>query len=109
VIRLRLRNVGAGRRISYLGWGKLARDGLIITLRDNRGRSYPLRDFGPGAAPAGQVEGVSLLPGKYVDDLLVFEPPAFIPEYLRLELPASAFGGGGSVRWHIPRSMLLGR
>jgi hypothetical protein len=57
----------------------------------------------------GRVTQATLPPGKKVEDLLFFEgQPAGI-EFLRLELPASAFGSSGVVRMQIPRSLIHSR
>jgi len=51
---------------------------------------------------AGHVRTASLAPGKYVEDVLVFEPPAADVQSLRLELPAEACGRSGVFRFQIP-------
>jgi hypothetical protein len=38
--------------------------------------------------------------------VVVFEGPVARAEYLRPELPASAFGGTGKLRFQIPKSMI---
>jgi hypothetical protein len=48
----------------------------------------------------------SIWPGKSVEDVVVFEEPVVRAEYLRLELPASAFGGTGKLRFQIPTEMI---
>ncbi len=57
----------------------------------------------------GQLEGGkgSLDPGEVIRDVLLFETPAERAEHLRLELPASAFGEQGSLRFEIPMSMVV--
>jgi hypothetical protein len=52
------------------------------------------------------VSSASVHPGKSVEDVVVFEEPVARAEYLRLELPASAFGGTGKLRFQIPKSMI---
>jgi hypothetical protein len=69
---------------------------------------YPRLRLAPGVAIAGQVRSaVSLDPGKSLEDLLVFEPPLNEIRFLRLELPAAAFGDTGSLRFQIPMGMIL--
>jgi hypothetical protein len=52
------------------------------------------------------VSSTSIRPGKSVEDVIVFEESVARAEYLRLELPASAFGGTGKLRFQIPKSMI---
>ena len=42
-------------------------------------------------------------------DVLVFEEPLANADSLRLELPASAFGGTEAVRFEIPKSVIVRR
>jgi hypothetical protein len=43
---------------------------------------------------------------KLIRDVLVFEAPAIGFEYLRLELPCSAFGAPDKFRLEIPKRMI---
>ena len=51
----------------------------------------------------------SLYPKLYADDFLYFEVPRGKFEFLRLEMPVSALGGEGTIRFQIPNSMIGGR
>jgi hypothetical protein len=42
-----------------------------------------------------------------VEEVLLYPVAAAKAEYLRLELPASAFGEAGEFRFQIPRSMIV--
>jgi hypothetical protein len=108
LVTLRVYNLGAERRVPYESWGEPAagREADLPRLHDSTGKTYRLRSFDPGVEVVGRTPHASLSPGKYVDDVLVFEPPTVIPEYLRLELPASACGGGGTFRLQLPREMV---
>ena len=74
-------------------------------LEDNLGNVYKRINFGVDRI-IGQVQSESVYPGKSVDDLLVFEVPVDKAKSLRLELPASAFGGEGKLRIEIPAEMI---
>jgi hypothetical protein len=109
VIRVRVRNVGAFRVVDFETWA----DPLLVpgrhnpSLTDDSGRPYSRVTFSPRATAGGHAGLAHLTPGKFVDDALVFPvPPLGQVEYLRLELPASAFGGSGTLRLQIPRSMI---
>jgi len=65
--------------------------------------------FGAGSVVAGRTRAATVVPGSNVTDVLVFEPPAGPVEYLRLELPAEPAGGSGTLRFHIPRSLIVDR
>ena len=45
-------------------------------------------------------------PGESLDDVLVFERPTDSAKFIHLELPASNFGGSGTIRFEIPEQML---
>jgi hypothetical protein len=108
LITLRVYNLGAERRIPYESWGEPAagREADLPQLHDGTGKTYRLWSFDPGVEVVGRTPHARLSPGKYVDDLLVFEPPTVFPEYLRLELPASACGASGTFRLQLPREMV---
>jgi hypothetical protein len=98
VIGLRLTNVKGKARIRYESWGS-GRHAPLLT--DDKGKSYSLVAAEPDARLPGQVLKALLVPGKPVNDLLVFEAPADKVLSLRLELPADAFGGKGALRLKI--------
>jgi hypothetical protein len=104
-ITLRLNNVGVAQKLTYTSWA----GANPATLRDQAGRVCRARTFAQGLEVVGHVPKATLAPGKFTDDVLVFEPPAAGVEYLRLELPAAAFGGNGALRLQIPRSMITFR
>ena len=79
------------------------------SIKDDAGNEYKRCQFGIGTRVVGQVHGSeSIYPNKTVADLVIFEPPIDACKYLILELPASAFGGEGTLRFNIPRSMWEG-
>jgi hypothetical protein len=108
VIGVRLVNVGVAHRVVYRSWADADRPAgqPAPRLTDHHGHRYELRPFAPGEEAVGHVRGAPLTPGQRADDILVFEPPGADVEYLRLELPAAAFGASGTLRWQIPRGMI---
>jgi hypothetical protein len=107
VVRLRLGNVGADRPVQYTSWSSPAKSPDGPALVDHVGRSYASRTFGPGLSVIGQVQRAGLVVGKWTDDVLVFAAPGPDVSFLRLTLPASAFGGKGQLRLQIPRQMIV--
>jgi hypothetical protein len=106
VIGLRVTNAGVARKISFTGWGDAqAKDKPV--LRDNKGKTYATKAFGPGWSVKGRVASASIPPGKTLDTVLVFEAPPAGIEYLRLELPASALGTDGWLRMEISKQMIV--
>jgi hypothetical protein len=92
-VGLWLTNAGLKREISYTGWSGDSPDAKPI-LRDDNDKSYALKTFPSDWIVKGRANDAAIPPGKSLDDVLVFEPPATI-RYLRLELPAST----ASCRW----------
>lgn len=107
-LTLTLMNLGMDRRAEYASWGLPPRqpEQAALVLRDDRGRTYPRRLYGPGQELAGQSQGGMLPPAKRMDDVLAFEPPPPDVAYLRLELPGSALGESGSLRLQIPAELI---
>jgi hypothetical protein len=109
VIGLRLTNAGITRKIAYTGWAvkDLTRDPPV--LRDDQGKSYPVKTFPAGWVVKGRAQNTTLMPGKMLDDVLTFEAPPANIAYLRLELPAAAVGTEGQLRMEIPKKMIVFR
>jgi hypothetical protein len=106
VIALRVTNAGVARKIAFTGWGGATMQDKPV-LRDNKGKTYAEKVFGPGWTVKGQVANAAIPPGKTLDTVLVFEAPPAGIEYLRLELPASALGADGWLRMEIPKQMIF--
>jgi hypothetical protein len=107
MIQINLLNTNPTRKVDYDSWaGRGAPSaGGVATLSDNLGNSYKRASFGPGAYPAGAVEGAaSIYPDKAVTDVLVFELPLKAATHIDLELPAKNVGAGGAIRFRIPAS-----
>jgi len=103
VIRLRIGNVGQTRKIEYESWGDTSHliDHHFPSLKDNFNNNYRRITFGVFTRVKDQLSSESIRPGTSVEDVLVFEQPIDRINYLRLELPASAFGGKGKLRFQI--------
>jgi hypothetical protein len=110
VIKLRISNAGAGQLIPYSSWdqSRSADPALVPVLHDAGGKNYPLRVFEPGQEAVGHVSTWSIAPGKFVDDILVFEAVARV-EFLRLELPCQAFQEDDTIRLQIPGRMITSK
>jgi hypothetical protein len=100
VVRLRIIQVRNGPSVSYRSWGTVGADGPGPRLLERQGRVYKPVGAGSDAELAAQ-GSVELQPGKPIIDVLVFEAPTKREE-LRLELPASAYGQTGTLRFRIP-------
>jgi hypothetical protein len=101
MISLRLYHVGSHRKIHYESWNQPS-----LSVRDDTGKSYPLRVFGPETEIEGQVRKADMEAMGQVKDLLIFEAPRTTWRHLRLELPASAYGSSGTLRLEIPSELL---
>jgi len=108
VIRVRLSNSGAARLVNYGGWLVLEpnKEPIRPILTDHEGKVYQRKDFGSGVEVVEQAAAVALRPGRWVEDVLIFEAPPAKVEFLHLELPAGACGLSGKFQLAIPRSMI---
>jgi hypothetical protein len=109
MLHVRVSNMAPDRMVHFAGWGLSGTEVEAITVVDDQGRPYSARTFEPGWAVLGRAGPVVLAGGKWVDDVLVFAPPSPDVAFLRLELPASAFGGTGWLRLEVPREMIAFR
>lgn len=75
-------------------------------LTDNKDRTYNQKTFDAGREVVGRADAKPLTPGHQVKEVLVFPVPPTDVEYLRLKLPASAFGLSGEFRFQLPRGMI---
>jgi len=105
-LRLELYNNDKTKKLDYASWS-IRDEG--VTLVDNHKNEYSIKSFANlGLEIDGQVEGGrgSLYPEEVTKDVLVFEKPAKSATFLRLGLPASAFGEEGRLKFEIPISMV---
>jgi hypothetical protein len=95
-------NFGKHDPVDVLTWSKGG-----ASLRDDRGKTYGIRDFSPAHSLKGGIEHKSLEPGAKVVDTLVFEPPRRGVERLILQLDGANCGGGeGPIRFEIAGSAI---
>jgi hypothetical protein len=102
ILRLRISNAGYSRILEYGGW-----DAAAARLTDRSGKEYRAQTFGPGFRIVGQLNHAALAPGKWAEEVLVFEAPPASAAALRLELSLTAFGGSGTLPLEIPRRLIL--
>ena len=110
VIGLGVRNSGVARMFEYHTWNDkpAAADAPLVRLTDASGNELKPATFDEGWSLPGRGESASLVPGKLVEDLLIFEVPAAdTMDSLKLELPSEAFGEKAPpVRLLIPKSSI---
>jgi hypothetical protein len=107
MIGLRITNAGIIRKLRYTSWGNGSQTQDRPALRDNQGKSYPEKAFfDPAWIVKGRATTATIPPGKFIDDVLVFEAPAEPVDYFRLELPASAVSAKGLLHFEIPKQMI---
>jgi len=110
VIHLQVMLVGTTGKVDFQSWSNSnygdTRNKPTLT---NNSTNVPLRTFDVSTVIPGHERPKGLYPKLYADDYLIFEKPNPIADNLRLELPASAFGGVGTLRFQIPKSMIDGK
>jgi hypothetical protein len=112
VIRLRVGYAGVVfQSLPYESWADSADSPSKHqpTLVDNRNESYSQKTFPAGLKIVGRGGRNLLTPGRMIEEVLVFDAPTPKIEYLRLTLPASAFGATGEFRLQILKKMLDSR
>ena len=73
------------------------------------GKAYRPRSFAAAVKIPGQTQQAAFAPGKWVEDVLVFDVPPADFKFVRLELPCATCGGTGSLNLEIPRRMITFR
>jgi hypothetical protein len=106
MLYVRVSNMASDRLVRFAGWGLNGTESETVAVVDDRGRPCSALAFEPGWAVLGRARPTVLAGGKWVDDVLVFASPSPDLTFLRLSLPASAFGGTGQLRLAIPREMI---
>jgi hypothetical protein len=99
---------GAFQHLPYASWADSAAtlSQHAPTLTDSSKRTYAQVTFDAGRTVIGRPDYPLLTYGHALDEVLVFPAAAAQTDYLRLTLPASAFGVAGDLRFQIPRSMI---
>jgi hypothetical protein len=107
-ISVELKNAGA-TKVQYASWSGRGPSGAGVSLTDNLGRPCPAAAFPSGYVVEGQITRPATVdPSGAIRDVLPFRKPVELGtlKYLRLQLPAAAFGGKGTLNFEIPREML---
>jgi hypothetical protein len=105
VVQVRVGYDGAAfQPIPYEPWIDLADapSKVAPTLTDSANKSYAQKTFSSKQQVVGRGGRSYLTPGRQVNEVLVYPLPMGRVEYLRLELPAAAFGRKGTIRFQIP-------
>jgi HEAT repeat protein len=102
-VRVRIENAGRRGVVTFEGWKPAGP--TTPRLTDNFGKAY--RSVAPGQRDTRASRPESIPPSKTATDLLAFERPGDRVRFLRLELPAAAFGGQGSLGLEIPNVMIV--
>lgn len=106
-VQLKIENVGS-KGITYHGGGdaELAKnDQHMPQAMDSQRNLLKLVTFAKGQV-AGQVKSQAIENGKAVDDVLVFDSPSFLQDFVYLVLPGVNFGGSEVLRVKIPKDMI---
>lgn len=108
VINYEIENIAERGAMNFFGWGgyKAKPEESTATLTDSKGGLYRRLVL---EEVEGQVEARILDPGKRTADRILFPAPDEKVDYYRLELPAKNFGGEGTVRLQIPRTMVTAK
>lgn len=101
IIAVRVNNLTETRKFEFTGWGN--KNPTVPT--DNFGNTYRPLMFN-GAAPYARSVNRAMHPKDGFAEHLVFEIPIDKAEWLNLELAAENFGGKGTIKFKIPRTMI---
>lgn len=108
VVQLQFLTQAKGTQVRYhrLGDKTLNDTAPLPRLVNYHNQSYVPRFIAMGKQATEPFAGTETDAGTVTDDMLLFELPRGNVEFLRLELPAAAFGGTGTIRFHIPKSLI---
>src|SRR6266851_5069189 len=100
-------NSSENAKVDYESWGYTS--WLVCRhrarLTDDFGNNYRPLSLDLGVQLDGQIGYRALAPGDWIKDIMYFEKPIPQATSLRLELPGSAVGERGSLKFSIPRKM----
>ncbi len=89
---------------TYTSWFQLGK-ASTARLEDDQGRRYPIAMLVDARRVKGHTATAAMTPLERIDDVLVFEIPEGVTlsdiRYLRLTLPAAAWGDEGEMRFQI--------
>ncbi len=110
-ITIRISNVGGTRALHFAGCGQVSSpdESTLPQLRDHLGRTCPFLNSRRKEELPRQLERAVIVPGKFVELPLFFEQPRGKIEYLRLDIPAEAWGDHGKIHLRIPATLLVRR
>ncbi len=91
---------GAQDAVEFESWAETSLKRNVV-LKDDANTMYQLLDM-----VNVKGNGKTIAPQKGLQVRLLFKPPARKVKYLRLELPASAFGGEGMLRFEVPGKLI---
>jgi len=94
--------IAAGAFAAPLTWDEKVK----ATLQDGTGTTYTQKTVAPGRARAAGPSSAATITVEFCHELLVFDAPASTGDGLRLEIPAAAWGGTGTLRFFIPAAMV---
>ena len=101
-------NKNANKKLDFRGWsGGMFGSSGAATLKDAFDNNYKRITFGVATEIVGQAKNESIYPDTDATDVLVFEQPVNSNADLLLELPATAFGGTGFLRFKIPAGSIV--
>ena len=108
-VHLRLMNATTDTP-TYSSWFQLGK-ASTARLDDDQGRSYPTGVLADADRVQGHTPRASMTPLEPIDDVLLFEFPADVGlseiRYLRLTLPAAAWGEEGELRFQIAHDRII--
>jgi hypothetical protein len=107
-VRVRVHQVEGASDFAAKRWERpeFGDDRARPTVTDDAGKVYQPRQAGDAAPADSDVRKSSRFPVTVVEEEFLFEAPAAAPRPLRLEVPASAWGGTGVFRFTIPAAMI---
>lgn len=108
VLRLRVHQPAGGAEFASDAWGQegTAQERRQPVVSDDRGNVLKAPATNIGGEAGELTQRSEAFPLGITDEVFVFDAPAPDVQWLHLEMPATAWGGTGTVRFTIPRSML---
>jgi hypothetical protein len=101
-IRIIISNLSKTQKIDFATWRSTPNGDSSeqAKLADNYGNRYKMILFDP--LPEYLKNQDTIYPGQQIQDILAFQKPVEGVKWFHLELPASNFGQGGTIRFEIP-------
>jgi hypothetical protein len=99
LIQVTLSNLSPTQKIEFSSWRSQLFKSGEATLTDDNGNQYA--NYRYDLPLENQPDDLTIYPGSWVQDLISFQIPVQNRKWLHLELPASKFGGWGTLRFQI--------